>query len=588
MLRAVIILMTSIFLAGCGSSRKPPADFGVLTEQFIFDYLAFSPITATSVGYHRHQGTVLDELLDDYSEPALNRQRMFLRGFKQRLEKEVDAAKLPAEDRADYDLLLRQIDWALLELDSLQSYRRNPTVYVEMIGQALFTPFMLEYAPKAERFKHIIARLEKVPELLQQARKNLVSSPEIWTDVALEQNQGNVNLIDKALRGEVPPELRNAYDKAAAAALEALEGFNAYLAKELSQRRSDWRLGKEQYARKFKLALGTDRTPEQVLAEAEAALTETRREMFRIALPVHNRMYPTHRDPVDLNLIVGETLDKIAERRSTRERYFADARRDLSEATEFVRRKQLLTLPPRDNLQVIETPEFMRGIYAVGGFNPAPALEPELGAFYWLTPIPADWSAQRIESKLREYNYYGLKLLTIHEAMPGHYVQFEYANQVQPRARRILRAVFGSGTYVEGWAVYSTELLLDEGYLDGSPELRLTFMKQQLRLIANAILDIRLHTAGMTDKEAMDLMVGRTFQENEEATAKLRRAKLSSCQLSTYYVGWRDWLRLRDHYRTAKAENFRLAEFHESSLKAGALSLPALSRLLTGEPFPTN
>lgn len=140
----------------------------------------------------------------------------------------------------------------------------------------------------------------------------------------------------------------------------------------------------------------------------------------------------------------------------------------MAEARQFVREKNLLTLPAIDNLQVIETPEFMRGIYSVGGFKPAPALEPHLGAFYWLTPIPPTLAKESIESKLREYNYYGLKILTIHEAMPGHYVQFEYANKVQPTLRRFLRGVFGNGPYVEGWAVYATDLLLEQGYLNHS------------------------------------------------------------------------------------------------------------------------
>ena len=142
-------------------------------------------------------------------------------------------------------------------------------------------------------------------------------------------------------------------------------------------------------------------------------------------------------------------------------------------------------LEPRSNLQVIETPEFMRGIYAVGGFNPAPALEPQLGAFYWITPIPQTWKPERVESKLREYNFYNLKLLTIHEAMPGHYVQFEYANDMQPQSRRLLRSVFGNNPYVEGWAQYATQVMLDSGFLNNSPELRLTFQKQELRVLAN-------------------------------------------------------------------------------------------------------
>jgi uncharacterized protein (DUF885 family) len=262
----------------------------------------------------------------------------------------------------------------------------------------------------------------------------------------------------------------------------------------------------------------------------------------------------------------------------------ADAKRDLEQARAFVRERNLLTLPTRGNLQVIDTPEFMRGIYAVGGFNPAPVLEPQLGAFYWVTPIPKDWPAERIESKLREYNYYHLKLLTIHEAMPGHYVQFEFANDIEPKSRRVLRGLWGNGTYVEGWAVYAEQLMLDQGYLNHSPELRLTLQKEALRIYANAILDVRLQTMGMTDQQALDLMEKETFQETEEATAKLQRAKLSSCQLPTYFVGWTDWLRLRDTYERAHPKE-ALKEFHDRALREGALPLPVLSRLLTGLPL---
>jgi len=278
--------------------------------------------------------------------------------------------------------------------------------------------------------------------------------------------------------------------------------------------------------------------------------------------------------------VIGEVLAKIAERHSTRESYMDDARQDLAEARAFVEEKRLLTLPARENLQVIPTPEFMRGIYSVGGFSAAPALEPQLGAFYWITPIPADWPKERVESKLREYNYYKLKLLTIHEAMPGHYVQMEFANNVQPESRRVLRSVDGNGAYIEGWAEYATQAMLDEGFLGRSPELALTFAKERLRVIANAILDVRLHMLDMTDQEALDLMEKQTFQEKEEATEKLQRAKLSSCQLPMYYVGWRDWLRVREQYQRKHASS-SLSDFHDWALKEGAVPLPALRRLLT-------
>ena len=568
-----------LLLALAGCSRAPKEPFSKTIDDFVYDHLAFSPVASTQVGYHVHKGIRLDERLDDLSEDALNRQRIFYRGFRERLAA-MKPEQLSADDRADFDMLSSQIDFQLFELDDVQSYRHNPTYYVELIGNALYNPFILEYAPKPERYRPIIARLGKVPAFFELAKKNLLDSPEIWTTTAVEENGGNIGLIDTALRAGVPPELKADYDRAAAPALDALRAFNEYLKSDLAKRTSDWRLGKDRYARKFRAVLVTSLTPQQVLDAAEEDLKNVRREMFQLSLPLHHKWYPTHRDPVDLNLIVGETLAKIADKHATPKTYFSDARRDLAETREFVRAKNLLPLPPRDNLQVIETPVFMRGSYAVGGFAPAPALEPQLGAFYWITPIPPDWKRDRVESKLREYNFYSLKLLTIHEAMPGHYVQLEYANDVKPDSRRVLRSAFGNGPYVEGWAVYATQMMLDEGYLDNSPELRITFLKQQLRMIANAILDVRLQTLGMTDEEAMDLMLNKTFQEKEEATAKLRRAKLTSCQLPTYYTGWREWVRLCDEYRKSKGASFNLSEFHERVLKPGAVPMPSLSRLL--------
>jgi len=184
-----------------------------------------------------------------------------------------------------------------------------------------------------------------------------------------------------------------------------------------------------------------------------------------------------------------------------------------------------------------------------------------------------------VESKLREYNFHKLNLLTIHEAMPGHYVQFEYANGVQPSTRRLLRSVFGNGPYIEGWGQYATQVMLDEGF-DRSPEMALTFAKEELRVIANTILDIRLQMLGMTDEEAMDLMLKQTFQEAEEARAKLQRAKLSSAQLPTYFVGWRGWLKVRDEFKQSKGGSFSLPEFNDRALKEGAVPLPALASLL--------
>ena len=539
-------------------------DFSKVTDDFVFGSLALSPISATSAGYHEHHGVHLDDKLDDLTGSGIQEQRQFYFGFRDRLAV-IKPESLSPEERADYRIIENQIDLAILDLRRIQSFRHNPTLYVELLGAALFNPFVLEYAPIEDRYRHIIQRLFRIPAFLENAQSLLLDSPEIWNRVALEENAGNINLIDETLRANVPAPLKSEFERAAKLALSALAGFNKFLKTDLSRKPSTWRLGKDKYDDKFRYTLASGKTPEQVLAEAESALKDVRADMAKLAAPRS----------------VKEALDKIAQQHATPETYFDEARKDLAEATSFVRAKHLVTLPGRSNLQVIPTPEFMRGGYPVGGFNQAPALEPQLGAFYWITPIPNSWPKDRIESKLREYNTFGLEELTIHEAMPGHYVQLEIANNVEPKSRRVLRNLYGNGAYVEGWGVYAQQLMSDEGYLNHSVELKLTLLKQLLRVIANAILDIRLHTMDMTEQEALDLMINDTFQEKEEATAKVQRAELSSCQLPTYFVGWRGWLDVREQYKKRKGASFNLTEFHDAALKESAVPLPLLTQLLT-------
>jgi uncharacterized protein (DUF885 family) len=571
---ALLLATGALWLTSC-NKLTPEEIHHRQAEDFFKTYLAFSPIAATAAGYHHHQGVALDAILDDYSKAALDGERVF---FNQAHVQADDLSRktITAESHADLDLIRLVAEGALLELDKIQSYRHNPTLYVEAIGNAIYNPYLLNYAPESVRFGHIIARLEKTPAFLAQAKQNLVDSPDIWNQVA---QQGNIRVINDEVRAKVPASLKSEYSAAAETALAALDDFQKYLRNDLKKHRSSWRLGKENYAQKLRLTLAAGQTPEELLKTAEAELAEIQGQMQQEALAVFPKYYPGEQPPAVQGDLIRMVLEKVSAQHANPDTYIADAKRDLAEATAFVKEQHLLALPARNNLQVIPTPEFMRGIYSVGGFASAPPLEPQLGAFYWITPISADMSPERVESKLRENNFWGLKILTIHEAMPGHYVQAEYANSVQPAWRASLRALFSNGPCVEGWAVYVTQLMIEKGYQD-SPEMRLMFGKQLLRVISNSILDVRMHTMNMSDDEAMGLMLNGTFQEREEATNKLQRAKLSSCQLPTYFVGWQGWEALRADYMKRKGKDFKEAEFHERALAEGALPLSMLSKLL--------
>ena len=429
------------FLVACSrpaSNESVPA----LAEEFVYTSLAFSPVTATGQGLHEFKGVHVDMELDDYSRPSIDRQREFYTGFSKRL-KAVDTSKLSPEDRADYDILRQQVALALFGLDVERNWARNPTVYVETVGNAIFTPYVLEYAPRPDRLRQIIARLEKVPAFLEPPRRFLFDSPAVWIKVAREENEGNVELIDKTIRADIPADLKAEYDRAAAVALDALSGFDRFLKDDLpkrGRRNADWRIGEDNYRIKFKFALGTDRAPGEVLAAAESDLKSVRARMLELAAPLHRKFYAAHDDHPGAdreNRIVSEVLARIADRHSTAASYISDAKTDLDEAREFRTREKpadaaLARQSAGDRNAGVSARHLRRGRLQsrahAGAANWAPSTGSRL--------FRRTGRRERVESKLREYNFYKLKLLTIHEAMPGHYVQGEFANDVQPKGRR--------------------------------------------------------------------------------------------------------------------------------------------------------
>src|SRR5579871_129877 len=317
-----------VLLCGGCSTTKPDAEksgaFDKLTADFVFDSLALSPVSATQAGYHTHNGVALDEMLDDFSPAGIAAQRAAIAGFQTRIAA-LDQKTLDPEQSADLEIMKSNLALSLLELDSIQSYQHNPTVYVELAGSALFAPYQLNYAPVEKRFEQITKRLEKMPALFDQAKANLVDAHEVWNRVAQEENSGNIDLIDKDLRAAVLAPQKAAYDAAATKAIAALKDFNAFLKDTLSKKTSDWRLGKDKYARKFEYVLAVGKPPEQVLAEAEAELKNTRDEMAKLAAPK----------------TVKQALDEIAKQHATPETYIAEANKDLDQAMAFVRDKGL-------------------------------------------------------------------------------------------------------------------------------------------------------------------------------------------------------------------------------------------------------
>jgi uncharacterized protein (DUF885 family) len=590
-------------LAAGGQKRVMATDtqqrdpkFAALAEQYMYESLAISPVNASYAGYHKQTNpktgkTVeLDALLDDVSPAGWQAQIAFYREWQNRFRTEVHGNKLGVQDRADWRLIDDNIALSLLQMERMQTQRSQPQMYVELLGNGIFLPLTQNYAPKEVRVGHVLKRIEAIPSFLEQVKQTLAVSDPIFINTAKLENEGNIDLIQTMVREEIPSgsPLMEQYNTLVPKAIAALKSFDEWLDNELANRKSTqtWRIGKEFYAEKFRLVMQTAITPEQVLATAERELKEVRAEMLRLALPMHNEMYPDHGDHADVaehereNKIISEVLQKISDEHAQRDQLLQTIEADLDGIKQFIREKNIVALGDRDNLKVIPTPPFMRGIYSVAGFHSAPPLEPTAEAQYWVTPIDPKTPDDQAESKLREYNNYTLKWLTIHEALPGHYIQFEHANNLQPEGRRLLRNLFGNGAYVEGWAEYIAQIMMDTGFLNNDPKFRLVMRKLRLRLLANTILDVRMQTMNMSDDDAMKLMVSECFQTEAEAKGKLRRAKLSSTQLPTYYVGLKDWLQLRKDYQAKAGSKFNNLDFHNLVLDEGPLPIMYLRQVV--------
>jgi uncharacterized protein (DUF885 family) len=321
-------------------------------------------------------------------------------------------------------------------------------------------------------------------------------------------------------------------------------------------------------------------TADEVLKAAETEFVRVEREMYVIARQLWSKHFPKQPLPPDdeagRRRTIAAVVAEIGKDHGKPEDLVKDAKATVEKIKAFITKKDVLRLPEPDRCKVVEMPEFRRG-FSVAYLDPAPPLDPKAASIYAVSPPPTSWDDRKVTSLLEEYNRHVLQVLTIHEAYPGHYVQLEYSNRHPSRIRRVLQ----SGVFAEGWAVYTEQMMLDQGYGDGDLALRLSQLKFYLRAVCNAILDHKMHCSDMSDKEAVALMVGRAFQTEGEALGKVVRAKLSSCQLSTYFVGRMAFYDLRQKVQREQGERFSLGRYHEAVLDHGTLPvkyLPELTR----------
>ena len=573
------------FSFGALAQAATPADarFETLAKGWVDAAMRLSPVGATQTGDHR-----FDHEIDDLGPKG--------RAAVVKLATETLAA-LQATPRAELSRA-NQVDAAILEnqvrsdlwtTQTLQPYAWDPLVWNAVAGGALYTLTAREFAPLDVRLRSATARMEKLPALLAQARADLVPArvPKIHADTVVGQNKGLHSLVDGIVAdgAKLAPADRARLEAAAKTCKAAIDEHQTWLETVLVPgAKGEFRLGAALYDAKLAFALNSPLSRAEIKARALAEMTSLRATMYDISarfLAGKPGAPPTPARPTDAQrqAAIEAALEYAYAQKPARDKLVEAAEASLVQATAFVRERNIVTVPS-DPVKIGLVPEFQRGVAVAYCDAPGP-LDKGQQTYYKISPIPDDWTDAQADSFLREYNLLGIQEVTVHEAMPGHYLQLAHANAYPS----VLRAVLSSGPFVEGWACYAQDVMADEGYLARDPLYLLVHLKLQLRVCANALLDQAVHVDNISRDEAMKLMTVQAFQQEREAAGKWVRAQLSQAQLPTYFVGWEEHKALRKQAEAKWGKAFTLKRYHDGILSFGSPPARFAGQLLFDLPI---
>ncbi|MBL8544584.1 MAG: DUF885 domain-containing protein [Hyphomonadaceae bacterium] len=566
------------------SGSRADRAFEALSRHWLDRSMRYSPITATTTGDHRY-----DNRVDDVSAAGRAATLRFAQDTLRQLQG-VDRNQLSRANQVDAALLENALRAQIWQTEVWQTWAWNPLGYQALAGGALYGLMAREFASLPQRLRAATARMLALPRLFEQARQELVPArvPAPHAETYAAQNRGLKSIVAEMIephKGALSSADRQRLDAAIAVFNAAVDEHQAWIEGTLAPAaQGEFRAGAEVFDTQLGYTLMSTMPRQEIRRRADAAVLAVRAEMYRVAKRALTGVAgapatPDEPSPEQQQAAIRAALDLAANERPARDQLVQAATAMTEQARRFVLEKDLITLPDGP-VRVIVMPEFQRGVAVAYCDSPGP-LERQLETFFAISPVPDDWSQEQATSFLREYNTRATLDVAVHEAMPGHYVQIWHSNRY-PSA---LRAVLGSGSFVEGWAVYAEEVMVDEGFRSDDPLFHLSQLKIQLRTITNAIIDQAIHCDGMTREEMMQLLTQTAFQEEREAAGKWRRAQLSVGQLSTYFVGFQEHLETRAAAEVKWGPEFNLKRYHDGVLAFGSPPCRFARQLLLDEPI---
>jgi uncharacterized protein (DUF885 family) len=566
------------WLAACGGQSAPrpapastPASgsgdqaFRTLARQAIDDHLRRNPSGATDLGVHSY-----DHQLEDLSQPAIAAESKALADFRARVSA-VDPAALSADAQLDREQILRALDASILASDVIKPWATNPDAYSGAVTNAAYVVMKRPYAPAADRLRALVDRENKMPGLLAEARRNLVNPPRIYTDIAIEQIDGNINFFKKdvpaAFTDVTDAGLRDAFKASNDAVIAALGTYKTFLKAELLPKSNgSYAFGAETYRRALAANEMVDLPLDRLLAIAERD-----RQANELA-------FEDTAKKIDASRPAGAVLAELQTHHPPAAALLKTTQDTLDSLRQFIVAHHVITIPPSEVAHVKETPPFMRSTTSASMDTPGPFESAKVDAFYNMTLPDPRWKAAEQADFMRQWYDAAIANVSVHEVYPGHYVQFLYAKQFPSDIRK----VYGANSNVEGWAHYCEQMMLDEGFHADDPSYRLAQLQDALLRDVRFIAGIKMHTQGMTVEEATALFETQGHQPRPIAVSEAKRGT-SDALYGYYTMGKLMILKLRADYKAKAGSGFTLQGFHDAFIKLGPLPMPLIRRAMLGE-----
>ncbi|WP_308925832.1 DUF885 domain-containing protein [Janthinobacterium sp. J1-1] len=574
--KAAVVGATATAAAAAAIAGENSRDrtMNYLSGQFLTNLWRLDPESAISAG--KYDGAANLTIPD-----AANRQRQ-LAFINEWLEKfgKLDGSKMSDKQRTDLALLTNKLQSDRWYLTTFREFEWNPAMY--NVASSIDFILNTEYAAQPQRLRTLLKRIATVPQYYIAARASIVNPTREHTQLAIAQSAGVLSVLDdlnKAAQASIlTPTEKQLYNARVTAARTAVQGYAAWLTEQdaaLAQNGArSFRIGKELYEQKFNYDIQASVSAEQMYQKALAAREKLLEHMDSLSDELWTKTMGNVAKPQDRTDKIGMVIDKLSSNHVAPADFVPEIRRQIPQLQEWVTSHNLLTMDPQKPLVVRETPPYQRGVAGASIEAPGP-YRPQDRTYYNVTPLDGE-TPEQAESSLREYNHWILQILNIHEAIPGHYTQLVYAN----KSPSLIKAIFGNGAMVEGWAVYGERMMLESGYGNNEAEMWLMYSKWNLRSVTNTILDYSVHVLGMTEAQALDLLTRQAFQTKREATEKWRRVQLSSVQLTSYFSGYSEIMDLREQRKQALGSRFVLKDFHEQFLSYGSAPVKVIKELM--------